>query len=128
MKIKAQRRIAGLAGLLLLSLFLAIVFAQAALAMNELGNGGGVAVASAATAQAGTLGRGGVSLPAGVAAARAPAATSGTSSTTPWIVFGVVVAAVAVGIASWAAVRRRSVRPSAAYCAQHPEDAMCGAA
>ena len=128
MKIRAQRRIAGLAGLLVLSLFLAIVFAQTALAMNELGNGGGVAVASAGTAHAVSLGRG-VTVPAGVTAARAPAATSSTSSSTAWIVSGVAVA-LAVVIAAWviARGRRQSSQPTSAYCAQHPEDALCGVA
>jgi len=132
MKITGLRRFASLAGLLLLTLLLAAVFVQAALAMNDYGSGagGGVTVASVGTAQAGTLGRGGVSLPAGVAAARAPAPTSGTSSSTPWIVTGIVVAAIAVAIAAWATARsrRRSARPSAEYCTLHPNDALCGAA
>ena len=132
MKITGLRRLASLAGLLLLSLLLVAVFVQAAPAMNAYGSGagGGVTVASVGTPQAGSQGRGGVALPAGgVAAARAPAPTSGTSSSTPWIVSGIA-AALVVAIAVWAATRsrRRSVRPSAQYCSLHPDDALCGAA
>jgi len=130
MKITGLRRLAGFASLLLLSLLLVAVFVQAAPAMHDFGSGagGGVTVASAGTAQAGTLGRGGVSLPAGVAAARAPAPTSGTSSSTPWIAAGIIAAAFVAAIAVWATSRRRSVRPSAEYCSLHPDDALCGAA
>jgi hypothetical protein len=130
MKTTALRRLAGLAGLLVLSLLLVAVFVPVAPAMNVDGSGagGGVTVATLGTAQPGTA-AGGVSLPAGVAAARAPAATSGTSSTTPWIVTGIIAAAVVVTIAAWATTRSRarSVRPSAEYCSLHPDDALCGA-
>ena len=133
MKITGLRRLASLAGLLLLSLLLVAVFVQAAPAMNAYGSGagGGVTVASVGTPQSGSQGRGGVALPAGgVAAARAPAPTSGTSSSTPWIVTGIVAVAFVAAIAVWAAARsrRRSVRPSAQYCSLHPDDALCGAA
>lgn len=173
MKITAQRRLALLAGLLLLA---AIVFAtgiQAAQAMVDRGASGTasfttptqlqfptaadqrahgqgvVASVPAVTAPAETHGRGGFDAahfappqPQGLTATRryarggrapsvanvsaAQAASSGTSSTTAWIAAGSAAAALIVGIAVWAAVRRRpGGRPSAAYCAQHPEDALC---
>ena len=143
MNATAQRRLASLAVLLALVLLVAAVGVQAALAMYVTGSGGGASFASATTAQAGTQGRGGISaaVPAdmaqagtqgrgGIAAAAAAAepASSGTSTTT-WILIGLA-AALAVFIAAWAVVRSRgrSREPSQAYCAQHPEEALCGAA
>ena len=106
------------------------------------------------TAAAGTQGRGGVAVAAvaptqsqALTAAQrhhfggrfqpttnvlaAQAASSGTSSRTAWIAAGSAAAIVLVGFAVWALTRRRRQpgdRASAAYCAQHPDDAMCAAA
>jgi hypothetical protein len=58
-------------------------------------------------------------------------ASSGTTSRSAWIVAGSAAAIVLVGFAAWALTRRRRQpgdRASAAYCAQHPDDAMCAAA
>jgi hypothetical protein len=114
------RRLASLAGLLLVSLLLVAVFVQ--------GNTPGTGEVSAANvslpsstvlqAAAGELGE------AGVLAARAPSPPSVTSSTTQWIVTGIVAAAVIVAIAVWATARIRRVE----YCSIHPNDAFCGAA
>jgi hypothetical protein len=178
MKITAQRRLALLAGLLLLA---SIVFAtgiQAAQAKTDATGAGGSGTASlttpiqmqgptaadqrahdqgvvvsvpAVTAPAGTQGRGGFDAahftppqPQGLTAAQlhhqggglqpvssgvaAQPASSGTSSTSAWIAAGSAAAALIVVIAAWVLVRRRRQpgrRPSAAYCAQHPEDALC---
>ena len=56
--------------------------------------------------------------------------SSGGSSPTVWIVTGSAAAALIVGIAAWALLRRRQpgVTASASYCAQHPEDSLCRAA
>ncbi len=147
MRITAQRRLALLAGLLLLA---SIVFAMGVQTAQAKIDTGGWSV-PAVTAPAGTQGRGGFDAahftppqPQGLAAAErhahgarsrsvanvpaSPAASSGTSSTSVWIAAGSIAAALIVGIAVWAQVRRRrrpGGRPSAAYCAQHPEDALC---
>jgi hypothetical protein len=143
MKTTAQRRFAGLAGLLLLALLIVAVSVPAALATNAAGSGsGGVSYSWAraasgptdvAAAPAGTLGRGGVAAPiaaaapAPVAAASEPA-SSGLSST-QWILIGVA-AAIAAGLVTWALVsrRRRLAASTERYCALHPSDALCGAA
>ena len=81
------------------------------------------------TASAGTQGRGGVGPLAAVSVAQP--ASSGTSSTSAWIVIGSALAALIVGITAWALLRRRrqpGESVSATYCAQHPDDALCGAA
>jgi LPXTG-motif cell wall-anchored protein len=54
--------------------------------------------------------------------------SSGTSATT-WILIGVVVAALAVGLIAWTLVRRRRrlATDTRQYCSLHPEDALCGA-
>ena len=57
-------------------------------------------------------------------------ASSGTSSTTYWLI-GSAVAVLIAGIGAWALLRRRrqpAESASAAYCARHPEDSLCGAA
>jgi hypothetical protein len=143
MKITAQRRLAGLAGLLLLTLLAGAVFVSAAFAMHDAGSGtGGVAYAwtrnvsstagSSGTSVAGTQGRGGVS---GQVTAVAPApaavttpASSGMSSTA-WIVIGVAVAALAVALVAWALARRRRrlASDTQQYCSLHPDDSLCGA-
>jgi hypothetical protein len=201
MKITARRRLALLAGLLLLAVIVFATGVQAALAATVVGTGvsgsgtasatqkhgsgfpvpggqtatqagssatssqlqgltaaaarqhvqGVVTSVPAVTAPAGTQGGGGFDAahfappqPQGLTATRryarggrapsvanvsaAQAASSGTSSTTAWIAAGSAAAALIVGIAVWAPVRRRrrpGGRPSAAYCAQHPEDALC---
>ena len=94
---------------------------------------GDVASVSVATAPAGTQGRGGVnSAPFTPASGTQPASstTSTTSSTTAWIV-GTAAAVLIVGIATWALIRRRrqpGELASAGYCAQHPDDSLCGVA
>ena len=58
------------------------------------------------------------------------AASSGTPSTTYWLI-GAAAAVLIAGMGAWALLRRRrqpAESASAAYCAQHPEDSLCGAA
>lgn len=105
----------------------------------------------AVTAPAGTEGRGGVALapstptqPQGsIVASRntighfqpvanvlpAQPASTAASSTSAWIAAGSFAAIVLIGLAVWMLTRRRQpgARASAAYCAQHPEDALCRA-
>jgi len=71
----------------------------------------------------------GVAGAADAQASGAPPASSGTSFTTAWIAVGSVAAVLLVGFATWALMRRRQPGelPSAAYCAQHPEDPLCRA-
>jgi hypothetical protein len=141
MKTTAQKRLARLAGLLLLSLLVFATGVQAAQAVPQgltpaqlhqyvgqapsaTGSGTGV------TPAAGTQGRGGVALTPFAPAPAAQPASSGTS-TTAWIVAGSAAALAVIGIAAWALLRRRrqpGERASAAYCTQHPEDSMCTAA
>jgi hypothetical protein len=181
MKITLQRRLAKLAGLLLLSLLVFAIGLQAAQARTDAAGVGGSGSASsttagqlqfptaadvrlheqgitvsapAATAAVGTQGRGGfadVPFPAtqqkGLTAAQGPhafgrfqptsnrvaaqAASADTSSTSAWIAAGSAAALVVVGLGAWALMRRRrqpGESASAAYCAQHPEDALCMAA
>ncbi len=105
----------------------------------------------AVTPLAGTQGRGGVALspftpaqsqgstvasrnivghfqPVANALPAQPASTA-ASSTSAWIAAGSFAAIVLIGLAAWALTRRRQpgARASAAYCAEHPEDAMCRA-
>ncbi len=156
MRITAPRRLALLAGLMLLALVVLATGIQAAQAANVTGTGAGSGTASftstnqlqgltaaraaqhdrgtvvavtAATAPAGTQGRGGAAPAAFAPASGAQPAASGTP--TAWIIAGSLAAALLVGFIAWALVRRRrqlSARPSAAYCAQHSEDALCTAA
>jgi hypothetical protein len=155
MKITAQRRLALLAGLLLLSLLVLEMSIQAAQAMNSGGSGAGSGrstisalqlptlaqiqqhrgigpYAPVMTAQAGTQGRGGVAVASLTPTQpKALTAASSGSSTSAWISAGSAAAIVLVGFAAWALMRRRrqpEARTSAAYCAQHPEDALCTAA
>jgi hypothetical protein len=152
MKITVQRRLALLAALLLLALVVFATGIQAAQAATVTGTGAGSGkstidaqqlptlaqvqqhqgigpYASVTTASAGTQGRGGVGPLA--AASVAQPASSGTSSTSAWIAIGSALAALIVGITAWALLRRRrqpGESVSATYCAQHPEDSLCGAA
>ncbi len=151
-------RLTGLVLLSLLVFAAGVQVAQAAPAAGTDGRGGVVAVEStptagtdgrggtlalATTSTAGTQGRGGVLVLAntptagtqgrgGIAAAPgALAASSGTSSTVAWILVGSALALLIIGLAAWASVRRRRQRSeplSAAFCAQHPEHAMCSTA
>jgi hypothetical protein len=85
--------------------------------------------ASGTTASAGTQGRGGVGPLA--AASVAQPASAVTLSTSARIAIGSALAALIVGITAWALLRRRrqpGESVSATYCAQHPEDSLCGAA
>jgi hypothetical protein len=158
MKTSAQKRLARLAGLLLLSLLVFATGIQAAQAAAVADSGAGSGTASstaphqlqgltaarahqhdqgvvvsvaAVTATAGTQGRGGVALAPFTSASGAQPASSSTSSTTAWIAAGSAAAALIVGFAAWALIRRRR-QPgefaSATYCAQHPEDSLCMAA
>ena len=151
-----ERRLALLAGLVLLALIVLATGIQAAQAATVTGTGAGSGAASftsttqlqgltaaraaqhdqgtvlavtAGTAPAGTQGRGGVASAAFAPASGAQPAASGTSAA--WIIAGSVAAVLLVGFAAWAVLRRRrqpGERPSAAYCAQHGEDALCTAA
>jgi hypothetical protein len=69
--------------------------------------------------------RGGVPRPAAGAFA-APSRSAATTGFGAWVVLGIALAALLVGIA-WASSRRRPDADAsrAAYCAQHPEDAVC---
>ncbi len=134
MKITAKRRFALLAGLFLVASIVvatSVQTAQASLASTG-GNAGGTTVAAAPVPlhgpPAGVLRA--HSQPASVPAGTAPAVTQG-SSRTAWIAGGAAAAAVIVLIGAWALLRRRrqpSGHPSAAYCAQHPEDPLCAMA
>jgi hypothetical protein len=121
MKITAQRR---LAGMLLLALLTVAVFVPAALAANVTGSGAGGGIATA-----GTAGRGGISPPLAAAAQAAAESTASSFSTTTWIVIGVA-AALAVGIVAWVLISRRPrlTASTERYCALHPSDTLCGAA
>jgi len=80
---------------------------------------------------AGTQGRGGLDAARIARASGAQPASSGTSSTTVWIVAGSAAVILFVAFLGWALIRRRrqpGERASAAYCAQHPEDALCATA
>jgi hypothetical protein len=156
MKTTVQRRLARLAGLLLLTLLVFATGVQAAQAALVAGAGVGSDTASftaparlqglTPTAQsanqpgvavsgtrvatsARTQGRGGITL-APLAASGVRPASSGTSSTTAWIVAGSAAALLIVIVAAWVLIRRRQPGElaSATYCAQHPEDSLCAAA
>jgi cobalamin biosynthesis Mg chelatase CobN len=157
MKTTVQRRLALLAGLLLLSSIAIAAGAATAQAATVAGAGaasgaapaatfaqsraaaylrahdrGFVATVPAVTAPAATQGSTAVGrgVRAGRSAADIPAAqpgSSGASAASAWIFAALAAAALAV-IAVWALVRRRrqpNGRPSAAYCAQHPDDPLC---
>ena len=91
----------------------------------------GVVVAvTGVTPQAGTQGRGGFNANAFTPATATQTASTSTSSRSAWIAAGVAAAAIIIVIAAWALVRRRrqpSEVASAAFCAQHPDDALCRA-
>jgi len=91
------------------------------------GRGGVTALAT--TPSAGTQGRGGIASVRGVTAAQP--GLSGTPSTASWIIVGSALAVLMMGLVAWALISRRRQRDeplSVAYCAQHPEHAMCGTA
>ncbi len=147
MRIPAQRRPALLAGLLLLASIVLATGIQTAQARVEVGG----APAPVVAAPAATQGRGGFDAahftpprPQGLTAAErrahggrsssaadvpaAQAGSFGVSSTSTWIVIGSFAAVLLVGYAVWTLMRHRrrpGGRPSAAYCAQHPDDALC---
>ena len=152
MRTSQHKRLVRLAGLMVLSLLVAVTGVQAAQArLNEpsgpvaktassqlpsaaqvaqhKGTAASAPRVTAVTARAGTQGRGGVaSVPYATATGAAPV-SSGRSSTTAWIVGGS--AALIVVMGAWALMRRRRQSgelASATYCAQHPEDPMCQAA
>jgi hypothetical protein len=158
MKITVQKRLALLAGLLLLALLVFATGVQAAQAAAVAGSGTGSSTASlttppqgltsaaahqhhrgqgaavaaaGVTAPIGAQGRGGFDSANFRPASGVQPAASGMSSTTAWIIAGSVAAVLLIGFAAWALTRRRrqSGEPvSAAYCARHPEDARCTAA
>ncbi len=154
MKKTLQKRFARFAGLLVLMVIVAATSVQAAQARRETGSGSGggtavvtsaqlqgltaaaqqlhrqgsVAAAAAATALAGTQGRGGVN-----AAPSAPtSAVQPAPSRTVWIVTGAVLAALLIAaIVAWTLVRRRrgpGEFAPANYCELHPEDPTCSPA
>ncbi len=132
MKITAQRRLPLLAGLLLLAMIVFATGVQAAQAATVAGSGAGSGTASLTTHISQPQGLTGAQRSArgGRLAVNIPAAQSGslgTSSRTAWIAAGLAAAALIV-IAAWVLSRRRrrpGGRPSAAYCARHPEDPLC---
>jgi ubiquinone/menaquinone biosynthesis C-methylase UbiE len=150
MKITAPKRLALLAGLLLLALIVFATGIQAAQAAPAGTQGRGGFDAAHFTAPQ-PQGRGGFDAarftapqPQGLTAAHryahggrfqppanvlaAQSGSSGASTRTAWIAAGAAAAALIVVIAAWALSRRRRQpggRPSPAYCAQHPEDALC---
>ena len=147
MKSTAQKRPPRLAGLVLLSLLVIAVGAQVVRAAEVAGAEGRAGVALLTTTPPAELGRGGFGLAAtpvagtqgrgGIAAVPLAPATgtepisSGTSYTVAWILIGSAVAVLMLGLAPWALVSRRRQRSeplSVAFCARHPEHAMCGTA
>jgi hypothetical protein len=133
MKITLKRRLALLAGLLLVSLPVFAIGLQAAQALpTSAGTAlagtqgrGGVNAAPLTLALAGTQGRGGVNAaPLTLASGTQAASTitqptsSGISSTTAWIAAVAVVGALLIG--SWALVRRRRQRQALPICEVHP--------
>jgi hypothetical protein len=138
MKTTVQRRLALLAGLLLLALIVFAIGIQSAQAAIMVGDGGGSRATSITTptqpkglTAAQIRHRdGGRSQPVSNVSAAQPA-SSGSSSRSAWIAGGSAAAVLLVGFASWALVRRRRQPAgfaSATYCAQHPEDPLCRAA
>ena len=145
MKSTAQKRLARLAGLVLLSLLVIAVGAhvvQAAAVAGTEGRGGVTPLTTTppaelgrggfgleATPAAGTQGRGGVAAVPFAPATGAEPASSGAPSTIAWIIVGSALAVLMLGLATWALVSRRRQRSeplSVAFCARHPEHAMCG--
>ena len=114
-----RRRLASLAGLLLLSLLLVAVFVQAGTPGRGDVSAANASLPSSTALQAAAAELG----EAGGLAARAPSPPSVTSSATRWIVTGIVAAAVIVAIAVWATARSRRQE----YCSIHPDVAFCGA-
>lgn len=147
MKSTAQKRLARLAGLVLLSLLVIAVGApvvRAAAVPGTEGRGGAALLTTtppaevgrggfglAATPAAGTEGGGGSAAVPFAPATGAEPVSSGTSYTVAWILIGSALAVLMLGLAAWALVsrrRRRSEPLSMAFCARHPEHAMCGTA
>jgi hypothetical protein len=122
MKTRVQRRLALLAGLLILSSLVFATGIQAATPPTPLD--GWVTTANTAQDNQGVAGA------ATTPASGAQPASSDTSSTTAWIAVGSAAAVLLVGFAAWALMRRRrqpGELASEAYCAQHPEDPLCSA-
>ena len=132
MNATVQRRLTLLVGLLLLSLLVFAIGVQVAQAALVSGSGGGSGSAPVTTPAGTEVGRGGVGLAPASGAQDSWSVmptTSGTSSTTYWLI-GSAVAVLIAGIGAWALLRRRrqpAESASAAYCARHPEDSLCGA-
>jgi len=150
MRTSQHKRLVRLAGLMVLSLLVAVTGVQAAqarlnepsgpvakTASSQLPSAAQVAQHKGIAASAQSLS--GPQLPSaaqvaqhkGIAASasRAAPVSSGRSSTTAWIVGGA--AALIVVMGAWARMRRRRQSgelASATYCAQHPEDPLCQAA
>ena len=145
MKTRVQRRLALLAGLLILSSLVFATGIQAAApittqdgwltAANTAARNQSVgAAATPTTTQDGWLTDANTAarnqgFVGAVPASGAQPASSDASSTTTWIAVGLVAAVLFVGFAAWALMRRRRTGElaSAAYCAQHPEDPLCSA-
>ena len=144
MKSTSRRRLALAAGLLILALLVSAIVAQVAFAINDVGTGSGggatvialpapspgVAAAPATQPQQGSM----MSAQAGFtsALAAAPSSTqSASSGSTTWIAIVISIVALVGGVVAWVSInnRRRPAASSlAAFCVQHPEDSLCGAA
>ena len=101
-----------------------VAFLAATPSVGTQGRGGVAAFAN--TPAAGTQGRGGIAAVRGVTAAQP--GLSGTPSNASWIIVGSALAVFMIALAAWALISRRRQRDeplSVAFCAQHPEHAMC---
>ena len=132
MKITVQRRLVLFAGLLLLASLVFATSVQTAQAMLVSSGGGGSGTGTITTppqSQGLTAAQRHAHASRLQPPASGPAAQTGssTSSNTAWIAAGSTAAAIIVVFGVWALVRRRQPagHPSAAYCAQHPEDPLC---
>ena len=132
MKTTAQRRLARFTGLVLLSLLVVATGVQVAQAAANsttpaaTWEGRGGITAFSDTPAAGAGGTGGMASVRGVTATQP--GLSGTPPTASWIIVGSAIAVLAIGLATWALITRRRQRDeplSVAFCAQHPEHAMC---
>ncbi len=130
MQIKSHRRLGLFAGPLLLALIVIATGVQAAQARTDGARAqpGTVSLATPTQPRPSTAlpphATGGRTVPA---VSPALSGSSGASVRNAWIVAGLAAAALII-VAAWILARRRRQpggRPSAAYCAQHPEDPLC---
>lgn len=129
MKTTRHRRLALLAGLLLALIVFATGIAAAQAKTDETVAGSGTASFTTPTQPQGST-----AVPRGATGGRTvpdvPATVSGSSAASAGNAGTVaaLTAAALIVIAAWVVARRRrrpAGRPSAAYCAQHPEDPLC---